>query len=592
MNYIIITLLILWGIRWAIRSIESSKLKAEEEKLRSNKYGKRAIDTSLTLYKRNLDIIHKHAQRITTGCYRSYYIEDATKVCLRDICLAEGRTDIRPRYSYLYQWENSAPSEWKELSGEIKKHFSKRKSKLEKLESDISKIKQELKTLRKKRLNPLVFQKIQKTETIGSINIDAIRQTLLVNLRPWIKREEYFIKYGELFSVIATVKEFPKYQSEICNEELNNLNKDIDEYNKESKQFVLMWERNKTFYQSLIKGYEKGEKESVIKRIDCIVNDINLPNSFPKTWETDFEPEEGIAMVEISLPDIVHTRIFKKVTLKTKTVEKPLTQKEIKEMVPDIQPAIALRLVYEIFRSDHLNKIKLLVLNGWVEFDDPRTGVKKRAYTLSLSVKKEQIEGMNLEKISPLAALDNLNGTSAGRLIDIIPIVPILSLNRKDSRFIDTKEVIENMDSGTNLASMDWQDFENLIAELFEKEFASKEGGEVKVTQSSRDRGVDAIAFDPDPIRGGKFVIQAKRYTNTVGVSAVRDLCAVVRKEGASRGILVTTSSYGADAYAFAQNEPITLLNGAELLGLMEKHGYKFRIDLQEAKRMNLVNAR
>lgn len=57
-------------------------------------------------------------------------------------------------------------------------------------------------------------------------------------------------------------------------------------------------------------------------------------------------------------------------------------------------------------------------------------------------------------------------------------------------------------------------------------------------------------------------------------------------KEGASRGILVTTSGYGADAYAFAQNEPITLLNGAELLGLLEKHGYKFRVNIVEARRL------
>jgi len=131
---------------------------------------------------------------------------------------------------------------------------------------------------------------------------------------------------------------------------------------------------------------------------------------------------------------------------------------------------------------------------------------------------------------------------------------------------------------------MDWQDFEHLIRELFEKEFSGR-GAEVKVTQASRDRGVDAIVFDPDPIRGGKYVIQAKRYTNTVDVSAVRDLCAVVNKEGASRGILVTTSTYGADAYAFANNEPVTLLNGAELLGLLKKHGYSFRINLQEARR-------
>jgi hypothetical protein len=58
-----------------------------------------------------------------------------------------------------------------------------------------------------------------------------------------------------------------------------------------------------------------------------------------------------------------------------------------------------------------------------------------------------------------------------------------------------------------------------------------------------------------------------------------------------SRGILVTTSVYGADAYAFANNEPITLLNGAELLGLLRKHGYKFRINLEEARRFNQASA-
>jgi restriction system protein len=101
---------------------------------------------------------------------------------------------------------------------------------------------------------------------------------------------------------------------------------------------------------------------------------------------------------------------------------------------------------------------------------------------------------------------------------------------------------------------------------------------------------VDAVIFDPDPIRGGKIIVQAKRYANTVDVSAVRDLCAVVKKEGAIKGILVTTSTYGGDAYQFANNEPVTLLNGAELLGLLKKHGYTFRINLEEARKLNFEN--
>src|SRR4029079_10032449 len=151
---------------------------------------------------------------------------------------------------------------------------------------------------------------------------------------------------------------------------------------------------------------------------------------------------------------------------------------------------------------------------------------------------------------------------------------PIVQMRREDGRFVSAREVANTLDDSVNLAAMDWEEFEHLIRELFEQEFAVS-GGEVKVTQASRDGGVDAIAFDPDPIRGGKIVIQAKRYTNTVGVSCVRDLYCTVLNEGATKGVLVTTSDYGSDSYDFANGKPLVLLNGANLLHMLEKHGHK-----------------
>ena len=61
-----------------------------------------------------------------------------------------------------------------------------------------------------------------------------------------------------------------------------------------------------------------------------------------------------------------------------------------------------------------------------------------------------------------------------------------------DKRFIQPQNVMEHLDDSANLAAMDWEDFEHLIRQVFEKEFSS-EGGEVKITQASRDGGVDAI---------------------------------------------------------------------------------------------------
>jgi restriction system protein len=66
----------------------------------------------------------------------------------------------------------------------------------------------------------------------------------------------------------------------------------------------------------------------------------------------------------------------------------------------------------------------------------------------------------------------------------------------------------------------------------------------------------------------------------------VRALFGVVQDEGAMKGILVTTSDFGPDSYGFVKDKPLELVSGAILLGLLEKHGHKARIDLPEAKKL------
>jgi len=134
-------------------------------------------------------------------------------------------------------------------------------------------------------------------------------------------------------------------------------------------------------------------------------------------------------------------------------------------------------------------------------------------------VNKTEITDIDLSNVDPKTCFKSLKGVASSKLSTLTPIQPILQISHYDKRFVDSYEVADELDTSTNIAAMDWEDFEHLIREIFEKEFQVN-GGEVKVTQASRDGGVDAVAFDPDPIRGGKIVIQAKRYTNVVGVSA------------------------------------------------------------------------
>lgn len=147
-----------------------------------------------------------------------------------------------------------------------------------------------------------------------------------------------------------------------------------------------------------------------------------------------------------------------------------------------------------------------------------------------------------------------------------------------DDRFTDESDVLSELDQRPNLMELTPSEFESLITNLFEKM-----GLETRQTRPSRDGGVDCVAWDTRPVMGGKVVIQAKRYKNTVGVSAVRDLFGTVHNEGAGKGILVSTSGYGKASFQFAEGKPLELLDGSNLLYLLKEHaGMEARIEPPE----------
>ncbi len=159
----------------------------------------------------------------------------------------------------------------------------------------------------------------------------------------------------------------------------------------------------------------------------------------------------------------------------------------------------------------------------------------------------------------------------------IINIV-FIEFNRVDKRVIQETGVISTLDQRPNLMELTPSEFESLVTNLF-----AKMGLETRLTQASRDGGVDCVAYDPRPVLGGKVVIQAKRYKHTVGVSAVRDLFGTMHNEGATKGILVTTSGYGKAAFEFAAGKPLELLSGSNLLYLLAEHaGIEAKIEIPE----------
>jgi restriction system protein len=372
----------------------------------------------------------------------------------------------------------------------------------------------------------------------------------------------------------------------------DRLNAETEAWGKAQVQFIQAQEVNNQAVERKRLLYLAKDPEAVHDYCDLVLSNSEYPGYFPKEFDLQYIAETGTLVVDYSLPspdDLPSLREVKYVAARSDFVEQHLPENQRLKLYDDVLYQTVLRTIHELFEADLAKALQAIVLNGYVSAIDRSKGTKVTSCLLSLRADREQFSQIELANVDARACFKAMKGVGSSKLHGLSAIAPILQLRREDGRFVAAHDIANTVDERTNLASMDWEDFEHLIRQVFEQEF-SVAGGEVKVTRTSRDGGVDAIAFDPDPIRGGKIVIQAKRYTNTVGVSAVRDLFGTVMNEGANKGILVTTSDYGPDAYSFAAGKPLVLLNGANLLFMMEKHGHPARIDIVEARRVASEN--
>ena len=295
-----------------------------------------------------------------------------------------------------------------------------------------------------------------------------------------------------------------------------------------------------------------------------------------------YTPSTGELKVEFELPTyesvIPKSKGFKYVKSRDEIEELKFTATDERRMgalYEDMIAAIPLRVMHQLILADTSHLITSILFNGVVNAVDKATGQSIRPCLVSVQVSRDEFEKLDLARVDKRACLKHLKALTSPSSKELVPVKPIANIVTTDPRFIAEVDVLSGLDSRTNLLEIDPFEFEHLICNLF-----AQMGLESSTTRASRDGGVDVVAFNTDPILGGKVIIQAKRYRNTVEVSAVRDLYGSVMNEGATKGILVTTSGYGPESRNFAKDKPLQLIDGNELLFLLQKHGYEAKIEI------------
>jgi restriction system protein len=314
-----------------------------------------------------------------------------------------------------------------------------------------------------------------------------------------------------------------------------------------------------------------NDPEAIRNYFELVLSMSEYPGKFPRKARVAFAPESKQLVFDYQLPtieDVIpHVEKYKYVKTTDEVLEIKKSERTRQALYANVIAQTALRCLYEVFAADKLKQIDVVALNGYVDTFDPSTGRAVQPCIISVRTTRDEFGGLELRSVEPVACLKRLSASISRSPSELVAVKPIVDINMVDPRFIREKDILSTLDNRPNLMELSPGEFESLITNLFQKM-----GLDTKLTQASRDGGVDCVAYNLHPILGGKVIIQAKRYKNTVGVSSVRDLFGTMHNEGASKGILVTTSGYGKAAYDFANGKPVELITGSNLLYLLKEH--------------------
>jgi restriction system protein len=228
--------------------------------------------------------------------------------------------------------------------------------------------------------------------------------------------------------------------------------------------------------------------------------------------------------------------------------------RDVNEEYKDHVAYTAQYIAYRAFRAN----AGLLVIHLSLMMDmlDRFKGTWHSGCVLSVQIDRDTFNEIRHEMVEPDDALRNFPlRFSYDRTFAVREVQPFPG-PQSDS-------ILQQVD----LATIAPRDFELLVQSLLQRM-----GYQAQVTKSSGDGGIDVVAVNTEPIVGGTILVQCKRYSGVVGSPMIRDLYGAMNHEGASKGVLITTSRFSLEAIKFAEGKPLELIDGQQLEELLRRY--------------------
>ncbi|MGW5731904.1 MULTISPECIES: restriction endonuclease [Streptomyces] len=324
---------------------------------------------------------------------------------------------------------------------------------------------------------------------------------------------------------------------------------------------------------AISEGMRRGDPDAAVEYFSAaLYSSTAWPEGFPRQMTAAYDSAARQLVIDWELPAYDVVPAVKSVrymfgTDQDRETARPVSQR--RALYKEVLAQCMLLVLHELFAADEQGALESVALNGFVDGHDPTTGRPGHIFLATVMASRAAFSDLHLAQVDAGSCLAGaLRGQLSAKPDQLVPVRP----SRRPQE-VGNRVVAHGSDEEPDLYAMDPVEFENLVADLFRAM-----GMQAVTTQRSGDGGVDVDALDPAPVRGGKIVVQVKRYRNTVPPAAVRDLYGTAQGSGANKGVLVTTSDFGPGSHTFANGKPLELISGTELVDLLHRHGLRGRL--------------
>ncbi|MDI6817701.1 MAG: restriction endonuclease, partial [Actinomycetota bacterium] len=165
----------------------------------------------------------------------------------------------------------------------------------------------------------------------------------------------------------------------------NKLSQNFEDEMKKWEIDVAAWEERRNNFlreqadfnqkiDQMKEAYLSKNQDSIIEYCEMVLNNSAYPESFPKNFELEYNPDNKILIVEYELPSVdcfPKAKEVKYVASRNELKEIYIPESQFNKMFDDTMYKITLRTIHELFEADIANAIEAISFNGWVRESIP-----------------------------------------------------------------------------------------------------------------------------------------------------------------------------------------------------------------------------